>query len=99
MLCGAFGGPRASVENPWPRCHQLLVCLLYDKMLILTFVSRKLIFLPQEDCAFFCSTHPPSKILKKTSLDLSSFLGFNFDGRPIKFQIHLCRGTIVEINA
>ena len=47
----------------------------------------------------FCSPHPTNKILKKTSLDLSSFLGFNFDGRPIKFQIHSCRLNIVEINA
>ena len=27
---------------------------------------------------------------------LSSFLGFNFDGRPISFQIYLCRGITVE---
>ena len=39
------------------------------------------------------------KILKETSLDLSSFLSFNFDGRPIKFQMRSCRGNIVEINA
>ena len=42
---------------------------------------------------------PTNKILKKTSLDLSSFLGFSFDRRPIKFQIHSYRGNIVEINA
>ena len=46
------------------------------------------------------SVPPPHKQnLKKTCLDLSSFLGFNFDGRPIKFQIHSCRGNIVKINA
>ena len=27
------------------------------------------------------------------------FLGFNFDGEPIKLQIHSCTGNIVEINA
>ena len=47
----------------------------------------------------FCSPTPKTKFLKKTSLILSSFLGFNFDGRPIKFQIHSCRGNNVEINA
>ena len=43
--------------------------------------------------------HRTNKILKKTTLDISFFLGFTFDGRPIKFQIHSCRGNIVEINA
>ena len=43
--------------------------------------------------------HPTNKFSEETSLDLSSFLGFNFDGRPIEFQIHSCRGNIVEINA
>ena len=47
----------------------------------------------------FCSPHPTNKILKKTSLDLRSFLGFNFDGRPIKFQMYSHRGNIVEIHA
>ena len=44
-----------------------------------------------------CFPHRTNKIIKKTSLDLSCFLGFNFDGRPIKFQIHSCKGNIVEI--
>ena len=34
-------------------------------------------------CFWFLFPHPANKMLKKTSLDLSSFLGFNFDGRPI----------------
>ena len=34
-------------------------------------------------CFWFLFPHPTNKILKKTSVDLSSFLGFNFDGRPI----------------
>ena len=33
------------------------------------------------------SVAPTNKILKKASRDLSSFLGFKFDGRSIKFQI------------
>ena len=47
---------------------------------------------------FFCSFHPTIKISEKTSLDLSSFLSFHFDGKPIKFHIHSCRGIIVEKN-
>ena len=47
----------------------------------------------------FCSPHPTNKIFKEDTLILSSFLSFNFDGRPIKFQIHSCRGNIVKINA
>ena len=44
---------------------------------------------------FFCSPHHRNKILKKASLKLSSFLGFDFDGigRPIQFQIHSRKGT------
>ena len=56
-------------------------------------------FRPSVLASSFCSPHLTNKILKKTSLDLSSFLDFNFDGRPIKFQIHSCRSNIVEINA
>ena len=56
-------------------------------------------FKPTVLASSFCFSHLTNKILKKTSLDLSSFLGFNFDGRPIKFRIHSCRGNIVEINA
>ena len=41
----------------------------------------------------------PPKGGRMVSLDLSSFLGFTFYGRPIKFQIHSCRSNIVEINA
>ena len=94
-----LGGPRATVENPWLRCYQSLVCLLYVKMLNLTFTSRKLLFFVIRRLHFFCFLHSINKILKKTSLDLSSFLGFNFDDRLITFQTHLCRGIIVEINA
>ena len=32
-------------------------------------------------------------------MDLSSSLRSNFDGRPIKVLMHLCRGIFVEINA
>ena len=39
--------------------------------------------------------HSTNKILK-AFLDLSSFLGNNFNGRPIAFQIHSCRGNIGE---
>ena len=56
-------------------------------------------FRPTVLASRFCFPYPTNKILKKTSLDLSSFLGLNFDGRPIKFQIHSCRGNIVETNA
>ena len=68
------------------------------KMLNLTFTSRKLIFSAIRILHFFGSPHPTNKISNKVSLELSSFLG-NFDGRPIKFQIHSCRGIVVEINA
>ena len=50
-------------------------------------------------CFHILFPHPTNKILKKTSLDLSSFLDFNFDGRPIEFWIHSCRGNTVEMNA
>ena len=50
-------------------------------------------------CFLFLFRPPTNKILKKTSLDLSFFLGFNFDGRSIKFQMHSHRGNIVEIYA
>ena len=53
---------------------------------------------PFAPSGYALAPYPINKILKKTSLDLSSFLDFNFDGRPIKFQIHSCRGNIVEIN-
>ena len=48
---------------------------------------------------FFLFPHPTNKILKKTSLDLSFFLDFNFDGRPTKFQTLSCRGIIAKISA
>ena len=58
-------------------------------------------FRPTVLASSFCSLHPTNKILKETSLDLRSFLrsflGFSLDGRPIKFQIHSCRGNIVGI--
>ena len=86
------------VENLWLRCYQSLVCLSYVKMLNLTFTNSKLILFAIKRLRFFFSPYPTNKILKKTSLDLSSFLGFNFDGSPIKFQLHWCRGIIVKIN-
>ena len=97
----SLGGPRASVESPWPRCYQSLVCLLYHNSQDTHFDIYKpqVNFFAIRTLRFFCSPHPTSTVLKKTSLDLSSFLGFNFDGRLIKFQIHSCRGIIVEINA
>ena len=54
-------------------------------------------FRPTVLASSFCSLHPANKILKETSLDLSFFLDFSLDGRPIKFQMHSCRGNIVGI--
>ena len=73
-------------NNPYLACPHV-TCPIYEG------------FRPTVLAPSFCSPHPTNKIFNKTSLDLSSFLGFNFDGRRIKFQIHSCRGNIVEINA
>ena len=88
-------GPRASVENPWPGCYLSLICLLYDKDAHFDIYKPQLNFFAIRRLRFFCSPHHTSQILK-ISLDLSSFLAFNFDGRPIKLQIHSCRGIIVK---
>ena len=101
MLGDPVEGPRATVEKlktPGLYCYQSLFCLLYLKMLNLTFTSRELTFFAIRRL-HFTSPRPTNKVLKKTSLDLSFFLGFNFDGRPIKFKIHSRRCVIVEIYA
>ena len=54
-------------------------------------------FRPTVFASNFCSPHPTNKTLKK-SLDFSSFLGFNFDNKSMEFQMHSCRGNIVEMN-
>ena len=43
-------------------------------------------FRPTVVASSVCFPHPTNKISNKTSLDLSSFLGFNFNGKPIKFK-------------
>ena len=77
--------------------YQSLVCLLYVKMLSLTFTNRELIFLPKDYAFSVSPTHKQN--FKENISGFKLFPGFNFNGRPIKFQIHLCRGIIVEINA
>ena len=75
MLCGPFGGPRVSVEKPWLRRYQSLVCVLDDKMLILTFISPQLIFLPKKSALFLFS--PPHKEnFKENTSGFKLFPGF-----------------------
>ena len=40
-----------------------------------------------------------STFFVKRIFSQQQLLGFNFDGGPIKLQMHSCRGNIVEINA
>ena len=87
MLCDPFGGQGPQLGTLGLDVTNCWFAFLYVKILNLTFASRKLIFFAIR-LHFFCSPNPTNKILKKTSLDLSSFLGLNFDGRPITFQIH-----------
>ena len=80
---------------PLPTTHSLLSLSTCDiPVSNLAYVGFK----PTILAFSFCSLHPTNKILKKTSMDLCSFLGFNSDGRPIKFQIHSCKGIIAEAN-
>ena len=94
IFCEALGFIQLSLHVNPALCLQPIFSLS-TRDICLIYVG----FRPTVLASSFCSSHPRNKILKKTFLDLSSFLGFNFDGRPIKFQIHSCRGSIVEINA
>ena len=62
-------------------CLQPIFSLSTCDILCTNYVGFRLTILASS----FCSPHPTNKFFKKTSLDLSFYLGFNFDGRPIKF--------------
>ena len=64
-----------------------LICPFDVNMLNLRFTSCKLIFFCCKKITFFLFlSHPTNRILTITSLDLSSFPGFNFYCRPVKFH-------------
>ena len=83
-LLSLYVNPALYAYNPYLACPHV-TCPIYVG------------FRPTVLASSFCSLLPTNKILKETSLDLKSFLRFSLDGRPIKFQIHLCRENIVGI--
>ena len=78
MLCGPFQGPKATVENPWLRCYQSLICLLYAKMFNLTFTSRKSIIFYYEKITLFLFLPPHKQNLKENVCGFQLFPGFQF---------------------
>ena len=78
-------GPR--LQPGWPTRKSSLACTPY---LACPHVTCPIYvgFRPTVLAFSFCSPRSTNKILKKTSLGICSFLGFNFDGRPSIKYIH-----------